>query len=221
LEIFFIFAPKFFSVILLKIIAIMQKKIGLFFGSFNPIHIGHLALANYFLSFANLDEVWIMVSPQNPFKKKGSLLDFRKRFDLVYMALQDHPKIKANDFESKLPIPSFTSVTLAKLTERYPNYEFNLIIGSDNLEGLKKWKNIEYLLENFKFLVYPRNTESDNPIELEPDLSMNNSIVFFNAPKIEISSSFIRESIKGKKDVTFFMPKIVSDFIADMKYYQK
>jgi nicotinate-nucleotide adenylyltransferase len=198
----------------------MQKKIGLFFGSFNPIHIGHLALANYFLSFANLDEVWIMVSPQNPFKKKGSLLDFRKRFDLVYMALQDHPKIKANDFESKLPIPSFTSVTLAKLTEKYPNYKFNLIIGSDNVEGLKKWKNIEYLLENFKFLVYPRNTEGDSPKELEPDLAMNNSIVFFNAPKIEISSSFIRESIKDKKDVTFFMPKIVSDFIIDMKYYQ-
>ena len=198
----------------------MQKKIGLFFGSFNPIHIGHLALANYFLSFANLNEVWIMVSPQNPFKSKTSLLDFRQRFDLVYMALQDHPKIKANNFESKLPVPSYTSVTLAKLSEKYPNYEFNLIIGSDNLVGLKKWKNIEYLLENFKFLVYPRSNENAKEQQIYSDLLKHKSIEFFDAPKIEISSSFIRKSIKEKKDVTFFMPKIVSDYILEMHWYQ-
>jgi len=198
----------------------VQKKIGLFFGSFNPIHIGHLALANYFLSFANLNEVWIMVSPQNPFKSKTSLLDFRQRFDLVYMALQDHPKIKANNFESKLPVPSYTSVTLAKLSEKYPNYEFNLIIGSDNLVGLKKWKNIEYLLENFKFLVYPRSNENAKEQQIYSDLLKHKSIEFFDAPKIEISSSFIRKSIKEKKDVTFFMPKIVSDYILEMHWYQ-
>jgi len=198
----------------------VQKKIGLFFGSFNPIHIGHLALANYFLSFANLNEVWIMVSPQNPFKSKTSLLDFRQRFDLVYMALQDHPKIKANNFESKLPVPSYTSVTLAKLSEKYPNYEFNLIIGSDNLVGLKKWKNIEYLLENFKFLVYPRSNENVKEQQIYSDLLKHKSIEFFDAPKSEISSSSIRKSIKEKKDVTFFMPKIVSDYILEMHWYQ-
>ncbi|MFN5627930.1 MAG: nicotinate (nicotinamide) nucleotide adenylyltransferase [Bacteroidota bacterium] len=198
----------------------MQKKIGLFFGSFNPIHIGHLALANYFLSFANLNEVWMMVSPQNPFKTKSSLLNFRQRFNLVYMALEDHPTIKASNFESKLPVPSYTSVTLAKLSEKYPNYEFNLIIGSDNLVGLKKWKNIEYLLDNFKFLVYPRETDNEQLEKIDSSLLEHSSIIFFEAPKIEISSSFIRKSLKEKKDVTFFMPKIVSDYITDMKLYQ-
>ncbi len=198
----------------------MQKKIGLFFGSFNQIHIGHLALANYFLSFANLNEVWMMVSPQNPFKTKSSLLNFRQRFNLVYMALEDHPTIKASNFESKLPVPSYTSVTLAKLSEKYPNYEFNLIIGSDNLVGLKKWKNIEYLLDNFKFLVYPRETDNEQLEKIDSSLLEHSSIIFFEAPKIEISSSFIRKSLKEKKDVTFFMPKIVSDYITDMKLYQ-
>ncbi len=198
----------------------VQKKIGLFFGSFNPIHIGHLALANYFLSFANLNEVWMMVSPQNPFKTKSSLLNFRQRFNLVYMALEDHPTIKASNFESKLPVPSYTSVTLAKLSEKYPNYEFNLIIGSDNLVGLKKWKNIEYLLDNFKFLVYPRETDNEQLEKIDSSLLEHSSIIFFEAPKIEISSSFIRKSLKEKKDVTFFMPKIVSDYITDMKLYQ-
>jgi nicotinate-nucleotide adenylyltransferase len=198
----------------------VQKKIGLFFGSFNPIHIGHLALANYFLSFANLNEVWIMVSPQNPFKNKNTLLDFRQRYQLVYMALQDHPKIKVSDFESKLPVPSYTAVTMAKLKEKYPNYEFNLIIGSDNLSGLKKWKNIDYLLDNFKFLVYPRSTQHNEKFIVEDELLNHKSIVFFDAPKIEISSSFIRKSIKDKKDITFFMPKIVSDYILEMNLYQ-
>jgi nicotinate-nucleotide adenylyltransferase len=147
------------------------------------------------------------------------LLNFRQRFDLVYMALQDHPKIKANDFESKLPIPSYTSITLAKLSEKYPSYEFNLIIGSDNLLGLKKWKNVEYLLDNFKFLVYPRENGGSNGEKIDSDLLKHNSIIFYDAPKIEISSSFIRKSIKDKKDVTFFMPKIVSDYIVEMNRY--
>jgi nicotinate-nucleotide adenylyltransferase len=198
----------------------VQKKIGLFFGSFNPIHIGHLALANYFLSFANLNEVWIMVSPQNPFKNKNTLLDFRQRYQLVYMALQDHPKIKVSDFESKLPVPSYTAVTMAKLKEKYPNYEFNLIIGSDNLSGLKKWKNIDYLLDNFKFLVYPRSIQHNEKFISEDELLNHKSIVFYDAPKIEISSSFIRKTIKDKKDITFFMPKIVSDYILEMNLYQ-
>jgi nicotinate-nucleotide adenylyltransferase len=213
------FCNQFFECNLTKNNNSVQKKIGLFFGSFNPIHIGHLALANYFLSFANLNEVWIMVSPQNPFKTKSSLLNFRQRFNLVYMALEDHPKIKASNFESKLPVPSYTSVTLAKLSEKYPNYEFNLIIGSDNLVGLKKWKNIEYLLDNFKFLVYPRESEEGKIEQIDSSILQHNSIIFYNAPKIEISSSFIRKSLKEKKDVTFFMPKIVSDYITEMKLY--
>ena len=184
------FCNQFFECNLTKNNNSVQKKIGLFFGSFNPIHIGHLALANYFLSFANLNEVWIMVSPQNPFKTKSSLLNFRQRFNLVYMALEDHPKIKASNFESKLPVPSYTSVTLAKLSEKYTNYEFNLIIGSDNLVGLKKWKNIEYLLDNFKFLVYPRESEEG---KIEQISSLRGGYV---------SCGFNKNDVKSRSSIT-------------------
>lgn len=196
----------------------MQKKIGLFFGSFNPIHIGHLALANYFLSFNNLNEVWLMVSPQNPFKTKSSLLPFRKRFNLVHLALNDHPKIKVSDFEAKLPVPSYTSITLAKLKEKYPDFEFSIIMGEDNLEGLHKWKNVDYILDNFNILVYPRSQNSTNI--LNDKLKSVKNIQMSNAPIIEISSSFIRESIKQKKDLTFFLPTNVYEYITSMNYYQ-
>jgi nicotinate-nucleotide adenylyltransferase len=190
-------------------------RVGLFFGSFNPVHVGHLVIANYMASFTELDEVWLVVSPQNPLKEKSSLLNENDRLHLVKIALDLHAKIKASDIEFKLAQPSYTINTLAHLSEKFPQHQFYLIMGSDNLTSFHKWKNHEEILKRFKVLVYPRPDRKETEFDKHPSVS------FVNAPLMEISSTFIRNGIKEKKDVRFYLHHKVWEYIDEMNYYKK
>lgn len=190
-------------------------KIGLFFGSFNPIHIGHMAIANYILEFTDLENIWFVVSPHNPLKDKNSLLADNHRIRIVREAIGDFNKFKASDIEFKLPQPSYTIHTLTYLKEKYPDHEFVLIMGSDNLQNFHKWKNYEEILKNYEVYVYPRK-ESDGG-----DFKTHPKIKFINAPLMEISSSFIRAAIKQKKDVRFYLPEAAWEYIKEMHFYEK
>jgi nicotinate-nucleotide adenylyltransferase len=191
-------------------------KIGLFFGSFNPIHIGHLALANYFVEFTDLDKIWFVVSPQNPFKKRSSLLSDYHRLYMVNLAIEESPrKYSSSNIEFNMPKPSYTIDTLIYLEDKYPHYDFVLIMGADNLKGFHKWKNYELIADKYQLYVYPRIG-----YDFEPEnLSVKYTIV--DAPRIEISSSFIRKSIFEGKDVSFFMHPKVANFIDEMNFYKK
>jgi nicotinate-nucleotide adenylyltransferase len=196
-------------------------KVGLFFGSFNPIHVGHMVLANYMLAFTDLDRVWFVVSPHNPLKKKDTLLDEKQRLYLVNLAIGDNNKLKASNIEFKLPQPSYTINTLIHLKEKYPQNEFVLIMGADNLQSFHKWKNYEEILKHYELYVYPRVHSSPSPLErvgVRPDSA---KIKLVNAPIIEISSTFIRQAIKEKKDVRYFMPEEVGQYIQGMNFYKK
>jgi nicotinate-nucleotide adenylyltransferase len=187
---------------------------GLFFGSFNPIHIGHLALANYITACTNVEEVWFIVSPQNPLKQRSQLLDGYNRLHLVNLALRDFSKFKASNIEFNMPQPSYTADTLAYLDEKYPNRDFVLIMGEDSLETFTKWKNYELLLERRKIMVYPR------PGCKETDFHHHKNVQRVAAPMMEISSSFIRQSITEGKDVRFFLPEKVWEYIDEMNFYK-
>lgn len=189
-------------------------KIGLFFGSFNPIHIGHLALANYIAEYANIDELWFVISPQNPWKQQSSLLDDYHRLELVHRAIEDYPKFRASDVEFALPKPSFTATTLAYLQEKFPMHTFSLIMGGDNLETFHKWKNHEAILEHYTIIVYPRPGCSDGQFTNHPKIQK------VNAPNIEISSSFIRSALKEGKNVFAFMPCKVWKYVDEMNFYR-
>jgi len=188
---------------------------GLFFGSFNPIHNGHLAIANYLLQCGNLNELWFVVSPQNPLKQKSTLLPDHHRLEMVRLALRDYPLFKASNIEFTLPQPSYTVNTLAYLDEKYPNREFALIIGEDNLESFDKWKNYELILEKRKILAYPRPNCKISKFHAHRNVSL------VQAPLMEISSSDIRESIKKGKDLRFFVPEKVWNYMEEMHFYQK
>lgn len=188
-------------------------KIGLYFGSFNPIHIGHMMLANYIVEFGEVDEVWFVVSPQNPFKERRTLLDENFRYDIVYEAIKDESRFKVSNIEFGLNKPSFTSDTLVALCEKFPFHEFTLIMGEDNLTSFKKWKNVDYILKNYEILVYPRHGEMKNELINHPKVTL------IDAPKIEISSSFIRKAIKDKKDVSWFLPANAWELIDKAGYY--
>jgi nicotinate-nucleotide adenylyltransferase len=190
------------------------KKIGLFFGSFNPIHNGHLMLANFMLAYTGLKELWFVVSPQNPLKTKAGLLHQNHRLHLVNLAIEDFPKMKSSNIEFNLPQPSYTIHTLAHLKEKYPDYTFSLIIGADNLSGFHKWKNYEEILRNYELLVYPRPGYIKNPFENHPN------VILTEAPVMEVSSTFIRKAIKDKKDVRFFMHPKVWEYIDEMNFYR-
>lgn len=190
-------------------------KVGLFFGSFNPIHVGHLVLANYMLSFTDLDKLWFVVSPHNPLKEKKTLLADHHRLEMVNRAIGDHPRLRASDIEFKLPQPSFTVNTLAWLSEKYPDYKFALIMGADNLNSLCKWKNYEVILEHYQIYVYPRPGFDGGDLRNHP------SVVFTEAPVMEISSTFIREAVKNKKDVQYFMPAAAWKYLDEMNFYRR
>ena len=197
-------------------------KTGLFFGSFNPVHIGHTAIANYFVEYAGLQEVWFVVSPHNPLKERASLLAEYHRLELVRLALEDDPRFRASDIEFRLPKPSYTINTLAYLTEKYPKREFVLIMGADNLVTLHKWKNFEELIRRYAILVYPRK-DSDTSM-LHPSLEKlmpEARITVTRAPRMEISSSFLRQAIKEGKDMRFFFREPVWSYIRDMHFYEK
>lgn len=189
-------------------------KIGLFFGSFNPIHVGHLIIANYMVEFTDLDKLWFVVTPHNPLKQKSTLLADNHRLELVHLAIKDDPRFMASNIEFKLPQPSYTVNTLAHLTEKFPEHEFVLIMGSDGLETFHKWKNYEYLQANFERYVYPRPGTSE---QLLANI-VNGRVV--NAPLIEISSTFIRESIHNNRDVRYFLNENVWKYIDEMNFYK-
>ncbi|MBI5219950.1 MAG: nicotinate-nucleotide adenylyltransferase [Bacteroidia bacterium] len=189
-------------------------KTGLFFGSFNPIHIGHLAIANYMLEFTDLDKIWFVISPHNPMKDKSTLLADHHRYELVNRAIGDNSKMKASNIEFKLPKPSYTVHTLAYLKEKYPETDFVLIIGTDSMNSFHKWKNYEAILQEHEVYVYPRLGTEENP---KADIKKFKRI---NAPVIEISSSFIREAIKAGKDVRYFLPEKAFKYLDEMNFYK-
>ncbi len=193
----------------------MKEKVGLFFGSFNPIHNGHLMLANYLAEYGGLDEIWFVVSPQNPFKDKKSLLADSHRLYMVEMAIKDDERFQVCDIEFYMPQPSYTIDTLTRLQERHPNTDFYLICGMDNIESFKKWKNYEAILQYHHLMVYPRKGYSSNELVDHP------SVTVVEAPEIEVSSTFIRNAIGEGKDVRYFVPKEVYKYIVDMHFYEK
>jgi nicotinate-nucleotide adenylyltransferase len=193
----------------------MKTKIGLFFGSFNPIHNGHLMLANYLAEYGGLDEIWFVVSPQNPFKDKKSLLADRHRLYMVEMAIKGDERFQVCDIEFYMPQPSYTIDTLTRLQERHPNTDFYLICGMDNIESFKKWKNYGAILQYHHLMVYPRKGYSSNELVEHP------SVTVVEAPEIEVSSTFIRNAIGEGKDVRYFVPKDVYKYIVDMHFYEK
>ena len=202
-------------------------KIGLYFGTFNPIHIGHLIIANHLAEYSDLDQIWMVVTPHNPFKNKQTLLDDYQRLQLVFLATEDYPKIKPSDIEFKLPQPNYTVNTLAHLQEKYPQHIFSLIMGEDNLKSLHKWKNHEIILQNHEIYVYPR-ISSELDTSLKDELAKQNStfknhpkIHIVDAPIVEISSTFIRENIKNKKNVQPLLPSKVWEYIDHNNLYKK
>ncbi len=192
----------------------MDKKTGLFFGSFNPIHNGHLMLAKYILNEYDLEEIWFVVSPQNPLKDKKSLLDEHHRLQLVRLAVEDEPKFKASDIEFKLEKPSYTINTLVHLKEKYKR-PFVLLMGADSAASLKKWKNYEAILDDYEVYVYPRIDDN-----LEAILKHKN-LKIIKAPQIELSATYIRQAIKAKKDVRFLLSEKVYNYVQEMHFYKK
>jgi nicotinate-nucleotide adenylyltransferase len=190
------------------------KKTGLFFGSFNPIHVGHLIIANHMVEHTDLDEVWFVISPHNPLKKKATLLADHHRYAMVNLAVEDNRKLWASNIEFGLSQPSYTVHTLAFLEEKYPGKEFVLIMGGDNLASLHKWKNYEHILENYSIMVYPR------PVEELPKLVNHEHVQVVEAPLMQISSSFIRKSIKEGKSVEYILSDKVFKYLTDMHFYK-
>lgn len=174
-----------------------------------------MVIANYMLAFAGLDRLWFVVSPHNPLKEKRSLLADHQRLEMVRLAIGDNNKMKASNIEFKLPQPSYTINTLAYLTEKHPNDQFALIMGSDNLATLHKWKNYEELLKHYEILVYPRPGSDGGPLKVHPHVKMT------EAPLVELSSTFIRNAVKNKKDVRYFLPPAAWEYMRDMHFYEK
>jgi nicotinate-nucleotide adenylyltransferase len=194
-------------------------KIGLYFGTFNPIHVGHLIIANHMAEHSDLDQIWMVVTPHNPHKQKNTLLDDYQRLHLVNLATEDYPKIKPSDIEFKLPQPNYTVNTLAHLKDKFPQHEFCLIMGEDNLNSLHKWKNYEYILENHDIYIYPRISES---IDDETSSVLSHPRIHkIDAPIVEISSTFIRESIKNKKNIRPLLPEKVWEYVDHNNFYRK
>lgn len=202
----------------------LPKKIGLFFGSFNPIHIGHLLIANHMVNFTDLQEIWFVVSPHNPHKKKASLLEDYHRLAIVKEAIDDNPKFKASDIEFALPKPSYTVETLVHLKEKYPEYQFSILMGEDNLRSFHKWKNYEVILKNNPIFIYPRvltiqELESGKPIE-QNELINHPNITLTDAPVMKVSSSLIRKLIKEGKSIKYLMTELARKYVEDMNFYK-
>ena len=188
-------------------------KIGLYFGSFNPIHIGHLIIANYMANHTELNQVWLVVSPHNPLKSKSDLINMYDRLEMCKLAIENSENIRVSDVELKLPQPSYTIDTLAHLHEKYPEHNFSLIMGSDTLSSLKKWKNYELILKDYKIHVYPR------PGIPSSDLDSHPAVTITNTPLMELSSTFIRKSLENGKNVQYFVSDIVLEFIKNKSLY--
>lgn len=188
--------------------------IGLYFGSFNPIHIGHLIIANHILVETDIEKVWFIVSPQNPLKESKTLLNEFDRLHMVRLAVQDDNRIKCSDIEFNLPRPSYTSNTLASLSEKYPEHKFSIIMGGDSYQNLDKWKNFEYIVANYSIYVYQREG-------FEVSKSFSKAPIILKAPIIQISASQIRDNIKAGKSIRYLVPEIVREEIETRKFYKQ
>lgn len=191
-------------------------KTGLYFGTFNPIHIGHLIIANHLVENSDLDNIWFVITPHSPFKKKSSLLDDHHRFEMVYRATEAYHKLIPSNIEFNLPQPNYTVNTLTHLYEKYPNQQFSLIMGEDNLKNFHKWKNYEVILEHHDIYVYPRISEGT----VETRFNNHKKIHRVKAPIIELSSTFIRSSIKLEKNIQPMLPQQVWKYIDEMSFYK-
>ena len=192
-------------------------KIGLYFGTFNPIHVGHLIIANHMAENSDLDEIWMVVTPQNPFKKKSSLLDNYHRLQLVDLATENYPKIKASKIEFDLPQPNYTVHTLAHISDKFPEHNFSLIMGEDNLKSFHKWKNYEVILEHHHIYVYPRISEG----KTETQFDNHPKIHKIDSPIIQISSTQIRKGIQEGKNMQPMLSNSVWKYIDEMNFYRK
>ena len=191
-----------------------MKRTALFFGSFNPIHVGHLVIANTMLQQEGIDEVWLVVSPQNPLKERATLHADHHRLQMVRRAIEDNYRLRDCDIEMHLPLPSYTVVTLAALGEKYPDREFCLIMGSDNLENFHRWRNYEYILQNYHIYVYPRPGSENCPLRDHPNVTMT------DVPMMDISSSYIRKQIAEGKDVRYLLTEPVYKYLTEMHFYE-
>jgi len=190
-------------------------KTGLYFGSFNPVHIGHLAIANFMIEFSDLEQLWFVVSPQNPLKEKKSLLKDHHRLEMVRLALEGDDRFRVSDIEFKLPTPSYTMDTLTYLGEKNPLHEFHLVMGADQLRTFHKWKHADLITRNYHRLIYPRPGVDPETLKAIP----NSTVV--NAPLMEISSSFIRQAIKAGKDIRHMVPSPAYSYLREMHFYEQ
>jgi len=191
-------------------------KIGLFFGTFNPIHVGHLIIANHLAENSDLDAIWFVVTPLNPHKKKKSLLADNHRLAMVRIAVEDYPKLEVSDIEFDLPLPNYTVNTLAHLEEKYPEYSFCLLIGEDNIKSFHKWKNYEVILENYGLYVYPRIADG----KVQKQFETHRNIHRIDAPIIQVSATAIRKAIKDKKEIRPLLPCNVWTYLDEMNFYK-
>ena len=192
----------------------IRRKTALFFGSFNPVHNGHLMLANYLVEYGGLDDLWFVVSPHNPFKDKETLLDDRHRLRMLELAVEGDERFEVSDIEFYMPKPSYTIDTLVRLSERYPNNEFYLVCGLDNLKRFPKWKNADVILRDYHILVYPRKGFDGGEMLQHPHVHL------LDAPEIEVSSTFIRNAVSEGRDVRYFVPEKVYKYIDEMRFYK-
>lgn len=190
-----------------------MQKIGLFFGSFNPVHTGHLVIAQTMVGHTELDKVWFVVSPQNPFKPAKSLLHEFDRFDMVSAAIAENPKLGVTDAEFHLPRPSYTIDTLHHLRSKHPDKEFSLILGEDNLEGFPRWKESDRILTNHRLFVYPRPNAADSP------LRHHDHVVMVPAPMMDISATWIRQAVRDRKSIRYLVPDAVAEIIDRKGFY--
>lgn len=206
-----------------------KRQVGLYFGTFNPIHVGHVIIANHLVEYSDLDEVWFIVTPMSPHKTQDSILDNMDRFDMVKLAIEDYDKLYASDIEFHLPTPNYTVTTLAYLEERYPNTHFSLIMGEDNLKSLHRWYNFEAIISNYSILVYPRIADGKVDKNIAKNVlrvpqpqgykELEASIQVVDAPIIELSSSFIRNAIKEGKNARPMLDKKVWEWIDKNLFY--
>jgi nicotinate-nucleotide adenylyltransferase len=190
-------------------------KIGLLFGSFNPIHTGHLLIANYMVEYTELDKIWFVVSPQNPFKVNDELLDENLRLKMIEMAIADDNRFEACNIEFGMPKPNYTYLTLTTIVEKYPEHQFTPIIGGDNLQSFHLWKNYESILENYQLFVYRRAGFHENPL-----LANHKKISLYEVPLLNISSTYIRETLQAGKSIRYLVPKVVKEFIDENNLYR-
>lgn len=192
-----------------------MRKVGLFFGSFNPVHIGHLIIANSMLQQSDLDEVWLVVSPQNPLKERGSLLADEERLEMVRRAVADNENLRVCDIEFRLPLPSYTVHTLAALKAEYPGNEFCLLMGSDNLANFTCWKSWEEILSKYHLYVYPRPGTEHCPLTNHAHVTM------VQVPMMDLSSTYIRQQIAEGKNVRYMMPDAAYNYLIEKHFYEK